>query len=261
MFTQPAQYEATMVGKMKKKGIPAILFLLFVSNCFATRIRLSCFSNNDNGNPYQYIIIKIAGKKFIKTLSNHGNGLYEIANIISGVYTIIIESNSGTTALESLLITNVEINSQDTIIYRKIYISQIGGCADYVIDASPGQKDTTYYTSGKIKGTGGFIITSNEGKKLKLQNGKWTFYYENGDLKSIISFRNGVPHYIKSFLDSSNKIVREGGYINGCKSGKWIYYKEGQEYITLRFYPFSSSISIDFIYLEKLATSYKDVFE
>ena len=59
-----------------------------------------------------------------------------------------------------------------------------------------------------------------------LKKGEWIEWYENGNLKKISEWKNGLMNGIFFEFDSTGKKITEGSYKNNLKHGKWIDFKK-----------------------------------
>ena len=77
-----------------------------------------------------------------------------------------------------------------------------------------------YHPSGRLKTLGIY----RDGK----QEGKWIWYFENGNISSEADFKDGYGKVI-SYYESGAKL-QEGTYKNEIKTGKWVlYYEDGNK--------------------------------
>ena len=75
-----------------------------------------------------------------------------------------------------------------------------------------------YYPSGQLKERGQFVETQ-EGQKV--EDGVWKYWFNNGQLQSIASFKAGVPHGDWTLWNEDGRLLQQGGYTNGRESGPW----------------------------------------
>ena len=62
-----------------------------------------------------------------------------------------------------------------------------------------------------------------------LQEGKWTWWYINGEVKSEVTFVNNLQHGpFKSYFQSG-ELQESGAYLKGNKEGLWTKYYESQK--------------------------------
>jgi antitoxin component YwqK of YwqJK toxin-antitoxin module len=74
-----------------------------------------------------------------------------------------------------------------------------------------------------------YIAMYNENKK----NGKWYYFYGDGDTNSIINYLDGLENgYYKRFYKGS-KLMQLGYYKNGIMDGDWCFYSESGEKISV----------------------------
>ena len=82
-------------------------------------------------------------------------------------------------------------------------------------------KYISYYDNGTIREKGIYINN--------LKDGLWNEFYNDGAIKSVISFENGNGLFKSYYTDG--KLLLEGNYINNKKNGKWIEYSnKGNKY-------------------------------
>lgn len=77
--------------------------------------------------------------------------------------------------------------------------------------------DTIFYMKGVVKSIG----ARNE---LNKRCGEWLTYYENGQLKSRISYIDGREHGVWEAFFEDGKRSSVGQFYNGSKFGIWKYY-------------------------------------
>lgn len=83
-----------------------------------------------------------------------------------------------------------------------------------------------------VKSPSGFVsYTYPSGAKLsegELINGKldgkWTFWYENGEIQSIRYYNRGIEDSLWTWYDEAGNILRKGSYRNGLIHGRWETY-------------------------------------
>lgn len=70
-------------------------------------------------------------------------------------------------------------------------------------------------------------MSEGEMKKSKEQ-GKWTYWYENGKTQLICYYSKGIPDSLWQWFDEFGNIIRIGNYKKGLEHGIWInYYENG----------------------------------
>lgn len=70
-------------------------------------------------------------------------------------------------------------------------------------------------------------MSEGEMKKSK-EHGKWTYWYENGEIQLICFYSDGLPDSLWQWFDESGNLLRIGNYKKGIEHGVWInYYKNG----------------------------------
>ncbi len=108
----------------------------------------------------------------------------------------------------------------------KIVVTEIyqNGSPYHVIYTKPNEKITSelfFYPSYKIQMLGSSLN--------KQRTGKWSYWYENGNLWSEGYYKNGTNDSIRNVWYESGKKRYEGFYRNGKEAGKWKFYdEEGQ---------------------------------
>ncbi|MFZ4401657.1 MAG: toxin-antitoxin system YwqK family antitoxin [Bacteroidales bacterium] len=105
----------------------------------------------------------------------------------------------------------------------KISVTEIysNGSPYHVIYTKPGEKMTTeifFYPSYKIQMLGTSINNQREGK--------WSYWYENGNLWSEGYYKNAENDSIRSVWYENGNKRYEGLYRNGKEAGKWKFYEE-----------------------------------
>ncbi len=68
-------------------------------------------------------------------------------------------------------------------------------------------REEVYFTNGKLQWEGNY--------KNQLEDGKWVYYYENGNIKSIQYYTKGKENGVCSDYDSKGKLVKESTWVNG----------------------------------------------
>lgn len=58
--------------------------------------------------------------------------------------------------------------------------------------------------------------------------GQWTRYYEGGQVKASISYRENSDSAYTQLFDLYGKKMAEGVYVNEKREGRWIFYSRGQ---------------------------------
>jgi antitoxin component YwqK of YwqJK toxin-antitoxin module len=110
---------------------------------------------------------------------------------------------------------------------------------------------TEYCDSGKVITKGEFVDGQKEGPwMLELQgyreegsykdgnrDGEWKHYFtDNGKLRFVGKFIDGVPDGIHTFYYSNGNIKQVGKYAGGTKEGEWKFYDEsGYLFLTILF--------------------------
>tara|TARA_B100001029_G_C15049033_1_gene449296 strand:+ start:1174 stop:1803 length:630 start_codon:yes stop_codon:yes gene_type:complete len=69
----------------------------------------------------------------------------------------------------------------------------------------------------------------NKNSILYGYTGDWIEYYENGTLKSVIEYMNGLKHGKSNYYDKEEKLIRTERFLSGKKHGKWIWYWENKK--------------------------------
>jgi antitoxin component YwqK of YwqJK toxin-antitoxin module len=213
---------------------------------------------HENKNLYQQIQVFLLGNNLKKTFTYNGAGNFVITGVKNGIYNIEIESNTKSTALYSYLLKKMKISNSDTMIEKKIFLLKLSGCVDYVLDGSLSQKDTLFHKSGGIYAFGKYRMAKKDGKKIKIKNGVWKYFYESGQLKTEITYLDGKPNFIKTFFDNG-LIKYSGQFLNGCKVGLWNYYPESAEIVKLTYTPYRALISMSIEYTDNLFRNYKSI--
>ena len=134
-----------------------------------------------------------------------------------------------------LLLYNVVISQLDTIYFDKSWkvIEQSDNASYFRIvhfeKKTKLYEVNDYYISGKLQMKGYF-----ESSKLKVKTGKYTWYFENGNISEEGSYKNGKKDG-KWFVYSENgKLHYEDEYVNGI-------FKVGRQYVD----------DIEYVYTEK----------
>ncbi len=86
-------------------------------------------------------------------------------------------------------------------------------------------KDVFYYENGQKRIEGCF---NENGKK----DGKWAYWYENGNKWSEGYFKNGVNDRKRTTWHENGQKHYEGTYDNGKRVGKWYFYNESGDRTT-----------------------------
>jgi hypothetical protein len=84
-------------------------------------------------------------------------------------------------------------------------------------------RETTWYPGRKIQMTGEY--------KAKKRDGKWIYYYENGNVWSEGFFRNGKSDGKRTTHYDNGKIFYEGYYEEDRRVGIWKFYDEKGAFI------------------------------
>lgn len=94
----------------------------------------------------------------------------------------------------------------------------IGVIAIIYLSISP---KTYKYPSGKKQAKGKMIDSE--------MDGKWTYWYENGNVSTIQYYENGIEDSTWTWWNEDGSINKIGNYKNGLPHGKWtFYYPSGQ---------------------------------
>lgn len=81
-----------------------------------------------------------------------------------------------------------------------------------------------HQTNFKFRGITRFV--SQEGNFVNgHEEGKWLFYYPDGNILSIQHFKNGKLDGEFINYDKFGRIIIKGNYLNGEKDGEWIFDK------------------------------------
>ncbi len=80
-------------------------------------------------------------------------------------------------------------------------------------------KDVFYYPDGRIKLEGEY---GKDGKK----NGKWTYWYQNGNKWSEGYFSEGLDDGLRKTWHENGQIHYKGHYDKGKRVGTWTFYDE-----------------------------------
>lgn len=84
-----------------------------------------------------------------------------------------------------------------------------------------GQKDSSCYGKNQIVEEGQY----DKGKR----EGQWINYYCNGNKKSVLSYKNGIPSGKLELFDTTGKMVEEGTWQNNRWVGEYkSYYPSGK---------------------------------
>jgi len=67
-------------------------------------------------------------------------------------------------------------------------------------------------------------IENDNNPLLKGYTGNWIEYYDNGALKCVIEYMNGLKHGKANYYDEEKRLIRTERYLSGKKHGKWIWY-------------------------------------
>ena len=78
---------------------------------------------------------------------------------------------------------------------------------------------TLYYENGKIK-----MISRYSNAKIK--NGKWKYYYPNGNLWSECEYKNDLKQGLSSVFYENNQLHYKGLYKNDIQIGKWQFFDD-----------------------------------
>lgn len=80
---------------------------------------------------------------------------------------------------------------------------------------------TFYYGTGNVKSKGGFTASGTK-------DGKWQYYYYNGQLSAEEFFRNGKQDDKETYYYDNGVLSAEGGYLDGQLTGEYKnYYNSG----------------------------------
>ena len=79
-------------------------------------------------------------------------------------------------------------------------------------------RETTWYPDKKIQMSGEF--------KKKKRDGKWIYYYENGNVWSEGFFKDGKSDGKRTLYHENGKLYIEGHYKNDRQVGIWKYYDD-----------------------------------
>lgn len=100
-----------------------------------------------------------------------------------------------------------------------------------------------FYENGKIQKEGfvfgvSFIkdTTANESISLKILNGYWSYYYENGNIDTEFSILNGYKNglYKEYYTNGNRKFF--GFYLNGLRNGVFRYYDSSGKLVNEEIY-------------------------
>lgn len=82
-------------------------------------------------------------------------------------------------------------------------------------------REEEYYPSGEMHYSGEYANG--------LRDGKWMFWFQNGNKWSEGNFKSGVRNGIARVYHDNGKLFYTGNYIDGKKDGKWSFYdREGK---------------------------------
>jgi antitoxin component YwqK of YwqJK toxin-antitoxin module len=81
----------------------------------------------------------------------------------------------------------------------------------------------TFYKDNKLQSEG----MLKDGKK----EGKWVFYYDNGNKWSEGYFKNGIEQGTRTVYYENGKKRYEGSFRNGDKTGLWKFWDKNGELI------------------------------
>ena len=78
-----------------------------------------------------------------------------------------------------------------------------------------------FFSDGKISGEGDF----EQGKR----QGKWTFYYRNGQIKAKVSYLNGALNLDCQWWRENGLLLQKGTFLSNVQIGFWQrFYDNGQ---------------------------------
>ena len=166
---------------------------------------------------------------------------FNFKNIPKGTYNIKVNNDLGENPFESYLITDVEVNRDTIILYPlSIYSSDINFFYDYTYQIKTDNKILKeYYKNGALYGQGYFlrdtVLYSDSTNRIVYKKiGKWKYYYENGKMSAICSFKEDGSEIFSGFYENGN--IKVKGYFSSSMKKPWKYFsKEGKLLVELEF--------------------------
>ncbi|WP_432714904.1 toxin-antitoxin system YwqK family antitoxin [Pedobacter sp.] len=70
------------------------------------------------------------------------------------------------------------------------------------------------------KGKERYIVLSGSFKNGH-REGQWLSFYENGDVKNVVIYKNNILNGPYKFFDTKGNLEESGQFINGKKEGEW----------------------------------------
>ncbi len=114
-------------------------------------------------------------------------------------------------------------DNNDNLIYQGSYKNNTPiGIQRYFNSDGKVINSKTYDIEGKLTAEGIVLLNG-------LEDGKWTYYYKNGNKRSTGNYNNGKKTGQWIYNYPNEKIQQKGSYINGKLTGLWQWYYETGE--------------------------------
>lgn len=89
--------------------------------------------------------------------------------------------------------------------------------------------EATFYKAGQPEMKG-------EASKAGKRNGKWDYWYENGELWSTCEYKEGLKHGKSAVYYPNGQVRYSGQYENDKPVGKWVFFEEDGKIATEKEY-------------------------
>lgn len=119
--------------------------------------------------------------------------------------------------LIGLMITAIACSPQAEIVVEKFPDGKPKIVRTFNADSS--YQEATFYNAGQPEMKG-------EASKAGKRNGKWDYWYENGQLWSTCEYQEGRKHGKSAVYYPNGQVRYSGEYENDKPKGKWLFFEE-----------------------------------